>query len=258
MPLLQIRKTSKLFGKVAALFNVSFEINEGEALGIVGPNGSGKTTLINTVSGFYRPTAGEILFQGERISGLRPDQIASLGIMRTFQSNMLYGDATTMENMVRSAFLAIKTGSWGQFFNVGSHRSDEKAVWSRSHELLEQFGLAGFKDVRAGELPHGSQRVLGVAMAVASSPKLVLLDEPMTGMNDEEVTTMLAHIESLREQGITVVMVEHNMKAMLKASKRLVVLDFGNVIADDKTDVVVNMKEVIECYLGTEEVQQYA
>ena len=258
MPLLQIRKTSKFFGKVAALFNVSFEINEGEALGIVGPNGSGKTTLINTVSGFYRPTAGEILFQGERISGLRPDQIASLGIMRTFQSNMLYGDATTMENMVRSAFLSVKTGSWGQFFNVGSHRSDEKAVWSRSHELLEQFGLAGFKDVRAGELPHGSQRVLGVAMAVASSPKLVLLDEPMTGMNDEEVTTMLAHIESLREQGITVVMVEHNMKAMLKASKRLVVLDFGNVIADDKTDVVVNMKEVIECYLGTEEVQQYA
>jgi branched-chain amino acid transport system ATP-binding protein len=258
MPLLQVRKTSKLFGKVAALFNVSFEINEGEALGIVGPNGSGKTTLINTVSGFYRPTSGEILFQGKRISGLRPDQIASLGIMRTFQSNMLYGDATTMENMVRSSFLAVKTGSWGQFFNVAGHRSDEKAVWSRAHELLEQFGLAGFKDARAGDLPHGSQRVLGVAMAVSSSPKLLLLDEPMTGMNDEEVTTMLTHIDSLRAQGITVVMVEHNMKAMLKASRRLVVLDFGNVIADDKTDVVVNMKEVIECYLGTEEVQQYA
>jgi branched-chain amino acid transport system ATP-binding protein len=258
MPFLQIRKTSKLFGKVAALFNVSFEINEGEALGIVGPNGSGKTTLINTISGFYRPTSGEILYQGKRVSGLRPDQICSLGITRTFQSNMLYGDATTLENMVRSGFLTVKTSSLGQFFNVKSHRGDEKAVWSRAHELLEQFGLAGFKEARAGDLPHGSQRVLGVAMAVASSPKLLLLDEPMTGMNDEEVSTMLSHIDSLREQGITVVMVEHNMKAMLKASKRLVVLDFGNVIADDKTDVVVNKKEVIECYLGTEDVQQYA
>jgi branched-chain amino acid transport system ATP-binding protein len=244
--------------KVAALFNVSFEINEGEALGIVGPNGSGKTTLINSISGFYRPTSGEILFQGKKISGLRPDQICSLGITRTFQSNMLYGDATTIENMLRSGFLTVKTGSWGQFFNVAGHRSDEKAVLSRAHELLEQFGLAGFKDARAGDLPHGSQRVLGVAMAVASRPKLLLLDEPMTGMNDEEVTTMLTHIDSLRAQGITVVMVEHNMKAMLKASRRLVVLDFGNVIADDKTDVVVNMKEVIECYLGTEEVQQHA
>ncbi len=171
MPLLQIRKTSKLFGKVAALFNVSFEINEGEALGIVGPNGSGKTTLINVISGFYRATSGEILFQGKKISGHSPDQLASRGIMRTLQSNTLYGDATTMENMVRSAFLSVKTGSWGQFFNVGSHRRNEKAVWSRAHQLLEQFGLAGFKDVRAAELPHGSQRVLGVSMAVASSPK---------------------------------------------------------------------------------------
>jgi branched-chain amino acid transport system ATP-binding protein len=118
--------------------------------------------------------------------------------------------------------------------------------------------LTDFKNARSGDLPHGSQRVLGVAMAVASAPKLLLLDEPMTGMNDEEVTTMLSHIDSIREQGITVVMVEHNMKAMLKASKRLVVLDFGNVIADDKTEVVVNLKEVIECYLGTEDVQQYA
>ncbi len=201
MPLLQIQKTSKLFGKVAALFNVSFEINEGEALGIVGPNGSGKTTLINSISGFYRPTSGEILFQGKKISGLRPDQICSLGITRTFQSNMLYGDATTIENMLRSGFLTVKTGSWGQFFNVAGHRSDEKTVWSRAHELLEQFGLADFKDARAGDLPHGSQRVLGVAMAVASRPKLLLLDEPMTGMNDEEVTTMLTHIDSLRDAG---------------------------------------------------------
>jgi branched-chain amino acid transport system ATP-binding protein len=159
---------------------------------------------------------------------------------------------------VRSGFLAVKTGSWGQFFNVKGHRTDEKAVWSRAHELLEQFGLTDFKHARAGDLPHGSQRVLGVAMAVTSVPKLLLLDEPMTGMNDEEVTAMLSHIASIREQGITVVMVEHNMKAMLKASKRLVVLDFGHLIADDKADVVVNMKEVIECYLGTEDVQQYA
>jgi branched-chain amino acid transport system ATP-binding protein len=258
MPLLQIRNTGKSFGKLAALYDVNIEINEGEALGIVGPNGSGKTTLINTITGFYKPTAGEIVFRGKRVSGLRPDQICSLGIMRTFQSNMIYGDTTTMENIVRGAFLTLKTGQWGQFFNVNSYRRDEKTIWSRAHELLEQFGLADFKDTCAGDLPHGSQRVLGVAMAVASAPKLLLLDEPMTGMNDQEVSTMLTHIDHLREQGITVVMVEHNMKAMLKASKRLVVLDFGQVIADDKAGVVVNMKEVIECYLGKEEVHQYA
>jgi branched-chain amino acid transport system ATP-binding protein len=257
-PFLQIRKTGKFFGKLAALDDVSVEINEGEAVGIVGPNGSGKTTLINTITGFYKPSAGEIVFRGQRISGLRADQICSLGIMRTFQANMIYGDTTTLENIFRGAFLTIKTGSWGQFFNVKSYRRYKKTIESRAHELLEQFGLADFKDVCAGDLPHGSQRVLGVAMAVASDPKLLLLDEPMTGMNDQEVTTMLSHISSLRAQGITVVMVEHNMKAMLKASKRLVVLDFGQVIADDKAEVVVNMKEVIECYLGKEDVHQYA
>lgn len=258
MPLLQIRKTVKSFGKLVALNDVNIEINEGEAVGIVGPNGSGKTTLINTITGFYKPSSGEIVFRDKKISGLRADQICSRGIMRTFQSNMIYGDTTTIENIIRGAFLTIKASSWGQFFNVSSYRQYNKTLWIRAHKLLEQFGLADFKDTCAGDLPHGSQRVLGVAMAVASAPKLLLLDEPMTGMNDQEVTTMLSHISSLREQGITVVMVEHNMKAMLKASKRLVVLDFGQVIADDKAEVVVNLKEVIECYLGKEEVHQYA
>lgn len=257
-PLLQIRKTGKFFGKLAALDGVDIEINEGEAVGIVGPNGSGKTTLINTITGFYKPSTGEIIFRDKKISGLRADQICSQGIMRTFQSNMIYGDTTTLENIFRGAFLTLKTGGWGQFFNVSSYRQFNKTLWSRAHELLEQFGLAEFKDTCAGDLPHGSQRVLGVAMAVASAPKLLLLDEPMTGMNDQEVSSMLSHIDSIREQGITVVMVEHNMKAMLKASKRLVVLNFGQVIADDKAEVVVNMNKVIECYLGREDLQDNA
>jgi branched-chain amino acid transport system ATP-binding protein len=258
MPFLQIKNTGKSFGKLTALNRVTIDIEKGEAVGIVGPNGSGKTTLINTITGFYKPTDGEIFFQGKRISGLRADQIGSLGIMRTFQSNMIYGDTTTLENIFRGAFLTIKTGGWGQFFNVKSYRRYKKTIESRAHELLEQFGLADFKDTCASDLPHGSQRVLGVVMAVASAPKLLLLDEPMTGMNDQEVSTMLSHIDNIRDQGITVVMVEHNMKAMLKASKRLVVLDFGQVVADDRAEVVVNMKEVIECYLGKEEVHHYA
>jgi branched-chain amino acid transport system ATP-binding protein len=258
MPLLQIRKASKTFGKLVALDKVSVEVQEGEMLGIVGPNGSGKTTLINLISGFYRPSGGEIIFRDKKISGLRPDQICSGGITRTFQSNMIYGDATTLENIIRGAFLGVKTGNWGQFFHVAGYRHDQEKIRNRAHELLEQFGLAGFEDTMAGDLPHGSQRVLGVAMAVASGPKLLLLDEPMTGMNDQEVATMVSLVNGLGRQGITVVMVEHNMKAMLKISKRLVVLDFGQVIADDKAEVVVGMPEVVECYLGKEEVHQYA
>ena len=252
MTLLTISNVSKMFGKLAALEDINLEINEGEVVGIVGPNGSGKTTLINVMSGFYRPTTGQIIYDGKRISGLRPDQICSRGVMRTFQSNVLYRDATVITSMIRASFMNLKAGSWAQFLNTSGFKAKENELWKKSAELLDVFGLSKFRDMRALDLPHGSQRILGIAMAVVTHPRLLLLDEPMTGMNDEETMEVVSLIGKLRQQGITIILVEHNMKALLNATQRLIVLNFGHKIADGRPEHVVDMNEVIECYLGTE------
>ena len=252
MPYLELKNATKHFGKLAALDDIDLQVEKGETLGIVGPNGSGKTTLINLISGYYRPSRGEIFFQGKKISGLRPDQIAKLGIIRTFQSNVLYEGATVIESMLISSYQQYKTSHWQSFLETKAWQDENEKVVGRVIELVKLLDLLNDTFLPAEGLSHGYQRMLGIAMAMISNPSVLLLDEPTTGMNHEEAKFVVDKIKKISEQGVTVILIEHNMKVMLDVATRAVVLNFGNKIAEGKPEEVMNKQEVIEAYLGME------
>jgi branched-chain amino acid transport system ATP-binding protein len=254
MSLLELSSITKFFGKLAALEDVELNVEEGEVLGIVGPNGSGKTTLINIISGYYRATRGTISFNGEKISGLRPDQIATRGIVRTFQSNVLFEGATVLENMLIGSLLRYKTNDWQAFFETKAYKKDNEEVVGKVIELLKTFDIFNDIFLPASGLSHGYQRMLGITLALIANPKVLLLDEPTTGMNHEEAMFVVENIKKISEQGVTVLVIEHNMKVILNIATRVVVLNFGNKIADGKPEEVMNKQEVIEAYLGTETI----
>lgn len=254
MSLLELNNVTKGFGKLAALEGVDIGVEEGEVLGIVGPNGSGKTTLINVISGYYRPSRGTIFFNGKKISGLRPDRIAARGIVRTFQSNVLFEGATVLESVMVGSYLQYKTNSWQAFFDTKAYKDEFEEVVGRLLELLKTFELFNDTFLPAAGLSHGYQRMLGIAMALLTNPKVLLLDEPTTGMNHEEAMFVVENIKKISEQGVTVILIEHNMKVLLDLVTRVVVLNFGNKIAEGKPEEVMNNQEVIEAYLGTEQI----
>jgi branched-chain amino acid transport system ATP-binding protein len=252
MSYLELQKVSKYFGRLAALDEVDLQVEKGEILGIVGPNGSGKTTLINVISGYYRPTKGTIYFNGKKISGLRPDKIAELGIIRTFQSNVLYEGTTVVESMLISSYQQYSTNNWQSFLETKAWKDDNEKVVGRVIELVKLLDLLNDTFLPAEGLSHGYQRMLGIAMAMIANPQVLLLDEPTTGMNHEEAMFIVDKIKLISEQGVTVILIEHNMKVLLNVATRVVCFNFGNKIADGKPEKVMNEKEVIEAYLGTE------
>lgn len=254
LALLELRNVSKSFGSLIALENIDLEINQGEVVGLVGPNGSGKTTLFNIISGFYHPSGGEIIYDGRRIDGLRPDQIASMGLGRTFQSDILYSDATVLENVIRGCYLQAKTNSWQAFFGTRGYRKDEQEMVQRAKELVDFLGLSKVRDALPQALPHGQRRCLGLAMAMASNPKLLLLDEPATGMNEDERRIIIEWIGEVAKRGVTILLVEHHVKTAVTLCPRLIVLDFGHELAQGKAEEIIRRKDVIEAYLGVEEV----
>ena len=254
MSLLELNNVTKEFGKLAALEGVDIGVEEGEVLGIVGPNGSGKTTLINVISGYYRPSRGTIFFNGKKISGLRPDRIAARGIVRTFQSNVLFEGATVLESVMVGSYLQYKTNSWQAFFDTKAYKDEFEEVVGRLLELLKTFELFNDTFLPAAGLSHGYQRMLGIAMALLANPKVLLLDEPTTGMNHEEAMFVVENIKKISEQGVTVILIEHNMRVLMDLVTRVVVLNFGNKIAEGKPEAVMNNQEVIEAYLGTEQI----
>lgn len=253
MSLLEVKGLTKYFGGLGAVRELDMGIEKGEIRGLIGPNGAGKTTVFNLVSGVYSPTKGKVFFKGAEITGRRPDQIAHKGLTRTFQQTTLFHNFTVLDNVLVGFHLHSKIGFWGALFNTPHTRRREKALKERAMEILDFLGLAAMKNELAKSLPHGHQRALGVAIALATEPELLMLDEPVTGMNPEETTVMMDHIGKLRERGITILLVEHDMRAVMGLCERITVISFGRKIAEGTPDEIKNNPEVIEAYLGGEE-----
>jgi ABC-type branched-subunit amino acid transport system ATPase component len=247
MALLEAQNLSKHFGGLAAVNNVSLQVNEGEILGLIGPNGAGKTTCFNLLSGFLAPTAGTVVWRGEIINGLKAHQIVKRGLVRTFQLTTLFQDMTVLENVLLGLHLYSRRSPGQILFGWHSYPAAEVA---RSREVLEFTGLAAFAEQRARNLPHGHQRTLGIAMALAVRPQLLLLDEPVTGMNLEESQHVMDLIKTIRARGTTILLVEHNMKAVMGTCERIVVLNFGEKLTEGTPAEVAANPEVIAAYLG--------
>jgi branched-chain amino acid transport system ATP-binding protein len=247
MPLLATRNLTKHFGGLAAVQRVDLSVEAGEIVGLIGPNGAGKTTCFNLLSGFLRPTEGTIVFDGEDITGLRPHQVVGRGLVRTFQLTTLFQDMTTMENVLMGMHLHAGKGLRQVLLSRQMFPAEEVAL---SRETLSFTGLAAHADQLARNLPHGHQRVLGIAMALAARPRLLLLDEPVTGMNLEESGRVMSLVKTIRDRGTTVLLVEHNMRAVMGTCERIVVLNFGQTLAEGTPAEVASHPQVIEAYLG--------
>ena len=235
MSLLQVNKVSRFFGGLAAVKDVSFAIRKGEILGLIGPNGAGKTTLFNVVNGFYAPSRGEVLFKGERISGLKPHQICQRGMARTFQVVKPLQRMSVLDNVIASAFLRAKDRK----------QADEIAL-----ETLAFTGLTGDRDVISKGLPLGKRKRLEIARALATQPELLLLDESFAGLNPSELDESIGIIRKIKERGVTIMIIEHHMKVIMSISDRIVVLSYGEKLAEGTPAEIGRNPQVIEAYLG--------
>jgi len=248
MPILEIHNVTKQFGGLLALDDVSFQVDEGEIRGLIGPNGAGKSTMFKNIAGFYQPTKGSIVYQGKNIEGKKPHSIAEMGIVRTFQETTLFQEMTVFENALIGAHIKSRSGVFSAL--LGLDRARQQAASDKVLEVLEFMGLVDRREQLASELPLGSQRALALAIALVSEPKVMLLDEPFAGMNPEETNHMMDLTRKVRESGITIVLVEHDMKAVMGLCHFLTVLNFGQLLAEGTPDEIRNNDRVIEAYLG--------
>lgn len=250
MAILEVQELSKNFGGLAAVNDLNFQVDEGEIRALIGPNGAGKTTTFNVISGYYRPSGGAITYRGRDISGLKASAIAALGLVRTFQSTTLFQEFTVFENVLVGCHLHARTGFVGTL--LGTDRRKREAAEGKAREILDFFDLATRKDELAMNLPHGLQRALGVAIALAAEPKLLLLDEPMTGMNLEEKEDIARFVIDANEQlGCTITLIEHDMGVVMDISDRVIVLDYGRKIAEGLPEEIKKNQKVIDAYLGS-------
>lgn len=251
--MLELQGIHKYFGGLHAVNDVSFSVADGSIKAVIGPNGAGKTTLFNLIAGVLEPTSGSIRFQGEQIKGAKPHLIAELGISRTFQNIKLFHGMTTLENVMLGRHPRSRSGFMAGMFNLPHTWKEEKAIRDRSMQLLEMLEIDKYADVEATSLAFGQQRAVEMARALATEPDLLLLDEPAAGLNIYETAEVARLIGKIRDMGITVLLVEHDMSLVMDISDEIVVLSFGEKIAEDKPDAIQRNPEVIRIYLGEDE-----
>jgi len=251
LELLEANNLTITFGGLSALKNVSFQIhNNGEILSLIGPNGAGKTTLLNILSGFLKTNEGSVVYKGEDITRLDPFSIAYRGLLRTFQHISLFPNLTVLQNVLTGFHCKTKGGVFGAILNTKFFRKEEEGIRTNAHEILNKLDMEKQKDVLAGGLSYGDQRKLGIAIALAGGPELLLLDEPVSGMNPDESKRMMDIIRSLKASGVTILLVEHDMKVVMGISDRIIVLNQGEKIAEGTPQEICQSEDVIRVYLG--------
>jgi branched-chain amino acid transport system ATP-binding protein len=254
MAILKIEDATKSFGGLVANSNISFEVQEGALLAIIGPNGAGKTTLFNMISGSFAPTRGRIIFDGADITGHSLTSNAQRGLVRTYQLVQLFKDLTVVENVEVGLHRVTKGGIGAALFRPAWARRQEAEVRQKALELLDFVGLSAQAEQLASELPYGRQRLLEVARALATSPRVILLDEPAAGLNTTETANLAEVIRRVNQRGVTVLLIEHDMDLVMQVADRIVVLDFGKKIAEGAPDEIKSHPDVIAAYLGDEEL----
>ena len=248
--MLQLNKTTIKFGGLVAVNDVNTEVKEGQIFGLIGPNGAGKTTIFNIINGVYQPTSGKVIFNGKEIQGLKPDKINYLGIARTYQNINLFKGMTAIDNVLVGCHSTTKSSVLSDILNTKAKRKEEEAAREKCSRLLDFMDLSGKRDHLASDLSYGEQRRLEIARAMASEPLLLMLDEPAAGMNLPEKNELAILIQEIQKKGITILLVDHHMRLVMKVCDEICVLNYGKKIAQGTPSFIQNDKEVITAYLG--------